>query len=66
MSVDNSELVSADSFLNRVSGLVRSIIRSVMAPYDFELSNDYNAYLSIGGAEAAVAGRGWTTFNATE
>ncbi len=66
VAVDNSELVSADSFLNRVSGLVRSIIRSVMAPYDFELSNDYNAYLSIGGAEAAVAGRGWTTFNATE
>lgn len=66
VTVDNSELVSADSFLNRVSGFVRSIIGAVMSPYDFELSNDYDAYVRIGGNEAAVAGRGWTTFNATQ
>jgi hypothetical protein len=65
IQVGNSELVSADSFLNRISAFLRSVIRTVMSPYDFELSNDYDALVRVDGVTAGVAGRGWTTFNAT-
>lgn len=66
VNVSNSELVSADSFLNRVSALLRRVISAVMDPYDFDLSNDYDASVTIGGHTAGVSGRGWTTFNATQ
>lgn len=66
VNVSNSELVSADSFLNRVSSLLRRVISAVMDPYDFDLSNDYEARITIDGNAAGVSGRGWTTFNATQ
>ncbi|MFT4702691.1 MAG: hypothetical protein ACI81R_000377 [Bradymonadia bacterium] len=65
LQVYNSELVSADSFLNRVSSFLRAVIRQMMTPYDFELSNEYSARVTIDGTVATVSGRGWTTFQVT-
>jgi hypothetical protein len=64
--VSSSVLVSAESPLARMSSLLRSVLGSMMAPYDFELRSPYEAQIRIDGAVAQISGDGWSTFNFTK
>lgn len=63
--VRDAELVSAESPFARVSSFLRAMLGAMMAPYDFELSVDYFAWIHVDGHTAYVSGRGWSTQNFT-
>ncbi len=63
IEVGNTQLVQMDNILSRVSRFVRAVLSSMMNPMDYEFTADYDVWLDIGGHQAAVSGRGWTTAN---
>lgn len=63
--VGDGEMVSAESLFARVSAFLRAVLSAMMAPYDFEMSVGYTAWVHIDGHTAQVSGRGWSTLNFT-
>lgn len=63
--VHDAELVSAESPFARIGTFLRSVLGAMMAPYDFELAVDYDAWIHVDGRTAYVSGRGWSTMNFT-
>ena len=66
INVYNAELVSATSPFARVGAFLRAMLGALMAPYDFESTTEYEAWIHVDGSTAYVSGRGWLTTNFTE
>ncbi len=66
VNVYNSELVSATSPFARVGTFLRAMLGAIMAPYDFEATAEYEAWVHVDGHTAYVSGRGWMTTNFPE
>lgn len=62
ITVDRSSLVSAEDPLRLLDRMLRAFLSNVMSPFDFELSNHYEATLTIDGQQINVAGAGWSSF----
>lgn len=63
LTVTDGHIELRENPLASVSPVLRAVLASALAPMDYELSNRYEATLRIGGAVAAVAGKGWTTLS---
>lgn len=61
----DAELVASESPFARLSAFLRRVLGAMMAPYDFEQSGAYRAWVHIDGQTAFVTGRGWSTSNFT-
>jgi hypothetical protein len=66
INVYGAELVSATSPFARVGAFLRAMLGALMAPYDFEATAEYEAWIHVDGHTAYVSGRGWLTTTFTE
>ena len=66
INVYNGEIVSASSPFARVGAFLRAMLGALMAPFDFEATSEYEAWIHVDGHTAYVSGRGWLTTNFTE
>ena len=66
INVHSAEIVSASSPFARVGAVLRAMLGALMAPFDFEATAEYEAWIHVDGHTAFVSGRGWLTTNFTE